>query len=549
MPLVLRSLLASLLVSACAADAVVPPDDERDERNDRGAGEGVQQAGRVSGLVSGLASDAQARVILGNDAYLDMTAVVAGQFDFANVPDGMYFAKLEVAGHSTSATQAVTVRDGAGHVELSAAPLEARGFVFAWTEDASRGGHEHTSETAPHSAAAQNLLDHYNITLADDVLPWTQEHAARLLRMMRAVPQQVRSVSQPYWLKPSSWSLSAGGADDLEVTRTGAGDFVRISAAAFSDAAPRMAALDGSRDAYFAKRLHTAVVRYVTREGTTPMAVERILTQRYGVTAVVADYARLTGGEPASSFQPFAPTELVELITMFEEMPEGFHAVPGLTTIVRRRIGGSSPVSASTQAGYLELTDAAFSGSRDELHHALVREKAEFVVTPELESAWSTMGVAMPLSAAIAEYVSTPAVTHERSVAGFALIRDQIMDGGLELDPDATWPGQVVDVAIRTRDEPDVGQRVVVELGLRTDATTFTGASSATLRLFSEGGTSVIIALDPTTESGAVVRGEVVLGAAMQSGFWRPDQIVVRGRSGSPLVHSVLDVGWKLFID
>lgn len=551
MPRLFRCVLTSLVFSACAADAV-PPLDERDQRDDRGTGEAVEQVGRVSGRVSGLSANTPARVILGNDSFLDSTAVVDGRFELRNVPDGTYFAKLDVAGYATSATQPVIVRDGAGNIELVATALDDDAFAFAWAEDESRGGHEHSSDIAPHSAAAQNLLDHYNIALSDAEQPWTQEHAARLLRMMRAVPQQVRSVSQRYWLQPSTWTLSAGPADDLVVARATRGNTVRISADAFSDTDPQMIALEGQRDAYFAKRLHRAVVRYVTHDGTASAAVERILAQRYGVTTSVADYSVLTASttrETATSFQAFPPSELVDLISMFEEMPTGFHAVAGLTTVVRRADAGESPVRAWTTAGYLELTDAAFAGSREDSHQAMVREKARFIVTPTLEAGWSALGITEPLPEMIAEYMGAPDVVRDRSLAGFELIRDQIMQGGLTLDPAATWAGQVVSVAIRAVDQPDVGKRIVVELGLRTDATLFTGASSAAIRLYSESGSTAIVMLSPLTESGSVVRGELVLRAPIDAGFWRPDQIVVRDSSGKPLVHSVFDVGWKLFID
>jgi hypothetical protein len=536
-----------MVFCACATDAAAPP---RGDEHD--TGESVETARRVAGRVTGLAADVSARVILGNDTFLDSSPVADGRFELASVPDGTYFAKLDVAGYATSATQLVTVHDGAGRVELSATALPDDGFHYAWHEDASRGGHELSSDLAPESAPARQLLDHYNILLSDEGQPWTQEHAARLLQMMRAVPQQVRAVSQRYWINPSSWMLFSGGLDDLDVTRTPSGDTVRISTAAFSDPDPQMLAVGGQRDAYFAKRLHRAVVRYVTHDGAAKAAVDRILAQRYGVTTAVADYAALTASttrETADSFQSFGPGELVDLISMFEEMPEGFRAIPRLTTVVRRKDRAASSALAWTTAGYLEVSTAAFTGSRDETHRALVREKARFFVTPTLEATWSTMGMDETLPEAIATYVRAPEVMRARSVEGFELIRDRIMHGELELDPDRKRAGQIVEVAIRTVDEPELGKRIIVELGLRTDGLSFTGASSAAIRLYSEAGSSVTLELAPATVSGSVVRGEIVLEAAQPGGFWRPDQIVVRDPGGSAVAHSVFDVGWKLFID
>lgn len=536
--------VSSMLISACTADAVAPQ-----EPDDPETGEIVEQARRVVGRVSGLAADVAARVILGNDKFLDSALVVDGRFELANVPDGTYFAKLDVAGYATSATQLVTVRDGAGRIDLSATALADPGFHYAWNEDTSRGGHELSSDMAPESAPARHLLDHYNIRLSDEGQPWTQEHAARLLQMMRAVPQQVRAVSQRYWLKPSSWMLSSGGVDDLDVTRTPSGDTIRISTAAFSDADPQVISIDGQRDAYFAKRLHRAVVRYVTYDGTASWAVDQILAQRYGLTTAVADYATLTAStthETAASFQPFSPGELVDLISMFEEMPEGFRAIPGLKTIVRRKDGGESPAHAWTTAGYLEVTAQAFAGSRNDTHHALVREKARFFVTPTLEAAWSRMGMEEALPEAVADYVHAPELVRDRSIEGFELIRDQIMLG---LERSTKRAGQIVNVAIRAIDQPEIGTHITVELGLRTDELSFTGASSGAIWIYSQTGSSVLMPLAPMNASGSVVRGELALAPPVQGGFWRPDQIVVRDLSGNAVTHSVFDVGWKLFTD
>lgn len=546
---VFGSVLGAMMISACATEAVAPP--ERGDRDENDTGEAVEQAHRVVGHVSGVA-DVSARVILGNDRFLESAEVVNGRFEIANVPDGTYFAKLEVAGYATSTTQQVIVLDGAARIELAATPLDGVGFRYQWHEDASRGGHEVSSDMAPESAPARQLFDHYGITLSDEGQPWTQEHAARLLQMMRAVPQPVRAVSQRYWIKPSSWMLFSGGPDDLDVTRTPSSDTIRISTAAFSATDPQMTTVEGEHDAYFAMRLHRAIVRYVTNDGVNKVAVDRILAERYGVTTTVADYATLTASttsETASSFQPFTPGELVDLISMFEEMPSGFHAIPDLRTVVRRKDGLESPAVAWTTAGYLELTTAAFAGNRNEAHHALIREKARFFMTPTLEAEWSNMGTNEALPDAIADYVRAPQLVRDRSEAGFALIRDRIMHGELALDPDAKRPGQIVDVNVRSYDQGDVGTRVVVELGLRTDALTFTGASSAAILMYSETGSSVLMWLSPVNESGSVVRGELSLVAPVQGGFWRPDQVVVRDQNNTVATQSVFDVGWKLFVD
>src|SRR5688500_14208134 len=123
MPRLFRCVLTSLVFSACAADAV-PPLDEPGERDQLGTGGADGHVGRVLGRVSGLDPNTPARVILGNDSFLDSTAVIDGRFELGSVPDGTYFAKLDVAGYASSATEPVIVRNGAGRVELAATALD-----------------------------------------------------------------------------------------------------------------------------------------------------------------------------------------------------------------------------------------------------------------------------------------------------------------------------------------------------------------------------------------------------------------------------------------
>ena len=44
------------------------------------------------------------------------------------------------------------------------------------------------------------------------------------------------------------------------------------------------------------------------------------------------------------NFQSFAPTELVSIINMFEEMPEGFHKISHLNYLIRRQNGQKHPI-------------------------------------------------------------------------------------------------------------------------------------------------------------------------------------------------------------
>ena len=112
-----------------------------------------------------------------------------------------------------------------------------------------------------------------------------------------------------------------------------------VSAAAFVNASPRIATVDGKRGVWQSRRLHHAVLRFVTDEGRDEAAYERILNERYGASTRIDDYASLTeptGNESYHNFQPFHADEIPLLINTLEEMPAGIHGLEGMRYLVRR---------------------------------------------------------------------------------------------------------------------------------------------------------------------------------------------------------------------
>ncbi len=109
---------------------------------------------------------------------------------------------------------------------------------------------------------------------------------------------------------------------DIEIiAQPDGGRTVRIAAAAFIKAAPRLTQIEGKRGHFFYRRLHHALVRYVTDSGNDVSAYEKILRDRYGVTTQISDYTALTAattGEGGSRFQSFHPEEIVQIINMHQ---------------------------------------------------------------------------------------------------------------------------------------------------------------------------------------------------------------------------------------
>lgn len=164
---------------------------------------------------------------------------------------------------------------------------------------------------------------------------------------------------------------------------------VTIAEAAFVHAEPLLAEIESVRGRYFSKRLHHAVVRFVTDNGVDRYALERILRERYAVSINIPDYSELTRhttGEHTGRFSIFKNEELIALVSMLEELPSGMLKTPGLKYFVRRLDGLPHPhypgaaAVAWTDAGYIEFIEGAFKGgSPDYIHRLILHEKTHFL--------------------------------------------------------------------------------------------------------------------------------------------------------------------------
>ncbi len=181
---------------------------------------------------------------------------------------------------------------------------------------------------------------------------------------------------------------------------------VALAQEAFTYAEPLLAEIEGVRGRFFSKRLHRAVVRFVTDNGAGRHALKRILQEHYAVSLNVPDYRALTKyttGENADRFTPFKNEELMALASMLEEFPQGMHHTPGLDYLVRRLDGTPHPLYpaagavARTQSGYIEFMESAFKGSGSAfIHRLILHEKAHFLwehlFDEQLKQDWIELG-------------------------------------------------------------------------------------------------------------------------------------------------------------
>ena len=411
-------------------------------------------------------------------------------------------------------------------------------------------------EVASHSASLA-LIRKYSVHLGPE---WSPGHAYRLLQTFESIPQETNN---PYEesprVEPSVWQLGNGHIqDDLSVEYRDGQQVVTITEEAFVHATPLLAEIEGVRGRYFSKRLHHAVVRFVTDNGADRYALERILQERYAVSINIPDYSELTRhttGEHAGRFSEFKNEELIALVSMLEEFPSGMLKTPGLQYFVRRSDGTphplhpSAPAVAWPGADYIEFMESAFKEQGpDSIHRLILHEKAHFLweylfdeqlkqdwielggwfENPNDKDGWSTTKQVEFVSAyahgvnpnedmaeSISFYIVRPDKLRSRSPAKYEFIQNRVMHGTryiskiredltfevYNLYPDYIYPGRIIRIDIQVEGEPEEDKRITVEIEIHGESDLDT-ARSAYIRVFSEKGTFFDLRVSPVDANG-----------------------------------------------
>ena len=358
-------------------------------------------------------------------------------------------------------------------------------FTYHWEIDETPEGSESATVVEPiqvtlldepiqvvsHSASLA-LMRKYSVYLGTE---WNPGHAYRLLQTFESIPQETNNLyAGSPGVASSIWRLSDRHIqDDISVEYRDGQRIVTIAEEAFVHAEPLLAEIEGVRGRYFSKRLHHAVVRFVTDDGADRYALERILQERYAVSINIPDYTELTRyttGEHAGRFSEFKNEELIALVSMLEEFPSGMLKTPGLKYLVRTvrwntdtRFIRFLRAVAWTGAGYIEFMESAFKGAGpDYIHRLILHEKAHFLwahlfdeqlkqdwiklggwfENPDDSDGWSTTKQTEFVSAyahgknpnedmaeSISYYIVNPDKLRSRSPAKYEFIQNRIMHG------------------------------------------------------------------------------------------------------------------------
>ena len=464
-------------------------------------------------------------------------------------------------------------------------------------------------QVASHSASLR-LMQKYSVYLGTE---WSPDRAYQLLQTFESIPQPTNDPYEESATVPDSlWKLTKDHIqDDIAFDIEKGTKIVAISDEAFTYADARLAEIEGVRGRFFSRRLHHAVVRFVTDGGRDRLALDDILNERYGVSLNVPDYrelTQLTTGERAGRFTRFKNEEVLALVNTLEEFPEGMHKIQGLKYLIRRLDGtphplyASAPAVAWTGAGYIEFMESAFQAQgADYIHRLILHEKAHFLwahlfdeqlkqdwiqiggwyENPDDADGWSTTKQTEFVSAyahghnpnedmaeSISFYIVNPDKLRSRSPAKYQFIKDRIMHGTryisriredltfevYNLYPDVVYPGRIIRVDIQVNGESEADKQIVIELEIHRTGDLDT-AQASHVRVFSRQGTFFDLWLYPIGRNGEsvdashILRGQKTLSRYAASGYWGPDAITLRDAQGNERHQSQTDFGWKLFID
>ena len=367
------------------------------------------------------------------------------------------------------------------------------------------------------SSASYTLSQRYEVYLSPE---WDEDKAYLLLQVLN----DMRRFSYAWRQNPTYWILNdVHVAQDIDLgpdVQRGSLRTITIASEAFTYAHPFVAKIDGIQGRYFSKRLWRAVLRFATDipgEGIQHRTIDQMLQRNYGVTVHVPDYEVLTD-EPAHNFSKFTYQEILGIMVMFEEYPEGMHVTPGLKYLIRRAPDPYVKYTARANIGrgFIEFTDKAFEdGITHETQRIILHEKAHFLwdylFDEQLKADWIELGgwyyedederwkttnqtefvsdyahevnPNEDMAESIAYYIVTPDKLRSRSPAKYEFVQNRIMHGTryisiiredltfvvYNLYPDYVFPGEVVRVDVTVEGAPEWSKRVEIEIETHTE--------------------------------------------------------------------------------
>ncbi len=542
-----------------------------------------------------------------------------------NVDNGKWALIIDATGYTFPSSTVINIPE-TNNATVTLTPLLNTNYIYNWKDDDSYAGHAtqvyvnepstlvvlNSTLSIPNDYSSVKLRNEFGIVLSNDRSKWSSEDSYRLYSMLKTLPMQafgegsVLNFEKGENVKSIFYLTDQEQYKDLNIVNINGIKHVTISQSAFTYASPQIGILDGIKMKFYSKRLNHAILNYYTDFGSNEQNVDKIAQEKFGVRFMKSNLeTQNLMHEDASNFQEFFNEEKIEILSMFEELPEGFHKQNGLKYLVRRVNGQDHPIYTTAAAiawtGFntIEFMSKTFNNTEinSVVRRLILHEKSHFLWAyafdsvlkkdwsdlggwfedPTSSSGWSTYNTTEfvteyaheknpdeDMAETIATYILNPDLLLSRSVRKYEFIRDRIMHGTrykaqiredltfmvYNLFPDYTYPGKIIGSTINVEGQANEDKVVKFEFKLNSKDPKIDGASVGYIRLASSIGTIHDLWLTPkngTIDSTLV--GTTTFSKHEKSGYWNLVSLRIEDPVGNSRFENTSSFGFKLYIE
>tara|TARA_B110000014_G_scaffold60236_1_gene40724 strand:+ start:43 stop:4383 length:4341 start_codon:yes stop_codon:yes gene_type:complete len=546
-------------------------------------------------------------------------------FDSLSNGDNWVIA-IDAPGYAYPTSAVIKIPD-ISSLTIDISKYSANNFIYEWQDDSSFVGHAtqtyvnepptlvvlNDTLKIPNDYSSIKLREEYGFVLSNDIKEWSNEDSYRLYSKI----ERFKDIIGNAYGESSVLNYTTGEnvraiwyltdqeiLNDLSITIKDGIKHVTLASSSLTYAEPQVVTLDGIRGKFYSKRLYKAMLYYFSDFGNNAQILEKIANNRFGFRFMKSDQeTEDLMNESASNFQEFYPNEKIEILGMFEEMPDGFHSLDCHNYLVRRIDGQPHPVLSLAPAiawtsGVMEFMEKGFKDvSISYIRRLILHEKAHYLwqcyfdqktkddwatiggwyEDPLSSTGWSTSKTTEFVSAyahlknpnedmaeSVSFYIENPDALRSRSMQKYEFIRDRVMHGTryiaqiredltftvYNLFPDYFYPGKIIGTKVEVIGASDENKTVKFTIKLKSDSVALDGASKAQTRFTSSIGTFYDVWLYPKNGiMDSVLTGEFTISKFAKSGYWKPSQIQVWDNVGNGRYENLNTVGVKAFVN
>jgi hypothetical protein len=542
-----------------------------------------------------------------------------------NLGSGKWALIIDATGYTFPSSTVLNIPE-TNNATVTLTPLLNTNYSYNWNDDDSFAGHAtqvyvnepstlvvlNNTLSVPLDYSSIKLKNEFGIILSNDKSNWSSEDSYRLYSMLKTLPMQtfgegsVVNFETGENIKSIFYLTDQEQYKDITIGVVNGVKHVTVSQSAFTYASPQIGNLDGIKMKFYSKRLSHAVLNYFTDFGSNEQNVDKVAQEKFGFRFMKSNLeTQNLMHEDASNFQEFFNEEKIEILSMFEELPEGFHKQDGLKYLVRRVNGQDHPIYTTAAAiawtGFntIEFMSKTFNNTEinSVVRRLILHEKSHFLweyafdsvlkkdwsdlggwfVDPTSSSGWSTFNTTEfvteyaheknpneDMAESIATYILNPDLLLSRSVRKYEFIRDRIMHGTrykaqirqdltfmvYNLFPDYTYPGKIIGATIDVAGSAEEDKVVTFEFKLNSTNPQIDGASVGYIRLASSIGTIHDLWLRPKNGSlDSTLIGTTTFSKHEKNGYWNLVSLRVEDPVGNSRYENTSTFGFKLYIE